>query len=138
MSSFIVSDICMNNIIQGLFYNNKFKERNSELYDKQKIDSSKDFETLANKLWNMNKKAVIMRYCRDDDYSKVPEFKWNDNTKTPNNFQLLKSLHCLRYQCSEGSVPQDELYLWLEEVIKSLESYIVYGLPEYESATWDH
>jgi hypothetical protein len=48
----------------------------------------------------------------------------------------LKALHCLRYQCSEGKVPETALYRGLEKAIGDLAGVIIDEWPEYKSAKW--
>jgi hypothetical protein len=50
--------------------------------------------------------------------------------------QVLKSLHCWHYQCSEGDVPHTKLYQFFEEVEKHLAVQIVTALPAYDKAVW--
>lgn len=103
MSSFMVSSNCMSNIINGLFWNHNFKNLNSSIYSEQKLNQSNDFKKLAKRLFLLNQAALMYRY--DDkpnsDYFKIPKFIWKD--KEVSVYQVLKSLECLRYQCSEGT-----------------------------------
>lgn len=138
MSSFIVSQRCMNNIINGLFWTHSFKNAYGSLYKEQNLIESKDFEAFANKLWKLNQAAVTQRYSKSDnsEYAKIDEFVW-DNDSTPSKLQFLKSLDCLHYQCSEGTVPKRKLYKWLERVIRCLSNHIISSMPEYNKAEWD-
>ena len=54
-----------------------------------------------------------------------------------NNFQALKSLRCWLYQCSEGNVPETELYKAFDEISAAICYGIVTRLPAYEAAQWD-
>lgn len=138
MSAFMVSNECMNNVINGLFWNHQFKDWNSEIYKEQNLNDSEDFEELAIRLFTLNQSALIQRYPNekaDSDYIQIPKFEWKG--KTCNIYQTLKSLHCLHYQCSEGEIPEEPLYKWLDKVISALESYIINRLSEYEKAKWD-
>ena len=135
MSSFIVSKGCMNNIISGLFNKHNFKNSYSNIYKRQNLNESKDYIRLANDLFKMNNRAVVQRYGRDDDYSKIEKFK--DFNGHISIMQLLKSVQCLKYQCSEGEVPQEELFKWLNDLETCLAHYIVGNLPSYQEARWD-
>lgn len=138
MSSFIVSQGCMNNIINGIYWNHKFKDFGGHaLLEARDLNKSQDFERLANDLFKLNQKAVNGRYpaTKGDSYSKVEAFKWE--SKTVSIFQTMKSLNCLIYQCSEGNVPNTKLYKWLEKVSDALTAHIVIDLPEYNNAKWD-
>jgi len=50
----------------------------------------------------------------------------------------LKSLQCLIYQCSEGSVVKTGLYKKLIEVKNDLQDLIISDMPEYKKAVWDN
>ena len=42
----------------------------------------------------------------------------------------------LHYQCSEGNVPEHELYKRLEKAVNHLRYEIISNLPEYREAQW--
>jgi hypothetical protein len=44
------------------------------------------------------------------------------------------ALECLRYQCSEGDVPQTTLYGEIERAVNHLRGQILRTIPEYKSA----
>lgn len=134
MSSFIVSHECMNNIINGLFWNVDFKNRHRHILVDAGYKESKDFKKLAKELYNLNYDAVDGRYDEKNERESVKSFEWVD--KDVDKFQVLKSMHCLRYQCSEGNVPETKLYKLLSELIEAWESFIIHSMPEYESAEW--
>lgn len=52
------------------------------------------------------------------------------------HYQLLKSLHCYLYQCSEGDVYNTPIYKAIEKLSERLTEYIVFHLPEYKEAEW--
>lgn len=137
MSSFMVSTDCMSYIINGLFWNHGFKNFiSTSILDQQNLHEYKDFRNLADRLFEMNQKALLQRYDDkpDSDYVKIPKFEIND--KPVSDLQLLKSLQCLSYQCCEGNVPKTKLYKWVETIIESLKSYIISKMPEYDKAKW--
>lgn len=47
-----------------------------------------------------------------------------------------KAMTCLRYQCSEGNVPDTALFKELARAIGEIACAIVEALPEYEAAPW--
>lgn len=137
MSSFIVSEKCMNNIIYNLFWDHEFKRLHSIL-KRNGYDTDTDFDMLAIDLYEMNKEAVKQRYneSKDSDYIKIPNsFNW-DKGKL-NKYQCLKSMKCLRYQCSEGNVPKTKLYKFLNDLITEWTDYILDEIPEFINADWD-
>jgi len=134
MSAFIVENETIDNIISFLYWKNK------EIYfehilEKKGIVEEKDFESLAEKLLIMNIKAVDCRYGTESDAGLIADYKWNDSLK--NIYQTLKSIHCLLYQCSEGDVPETELFKFLMEIQHAIESKIINELPEYQQAKWE-
>lgn len=48
----------------------------------------------------------------------------------------LKALQCLQYQCSEGNVPDTDLFREMEAAIGTVACHIVSMLPEYDAAPW--
>jgi hypothetical protein len=50
--------------------------------------------------------------------------------------QALKSLRCLLYQCSEGTIPETPLYKALDDLSSRWALEIVEKLPEYDRARW--
>ena len=51
--------------------------------------------------------------------------------------QVLKSLRCWLYQCTEGQVVKEPLYRFFNDVVEQyLMSTIICALPEYEQAAW--
>lgn len=137
MSSFIVSNKCMKHIIYNLFWNHDFKRLCSVL-ERNGYKQSEDYDRLAIELYQMNREAVKQRYSEpsDSDYIKIPDvFNW-DGDKL-NKYQCLKSMKCLRYQCSEGNVPKTKLFKLLDAIINCWTSYIIDEIPEYNKAGWD-
>jgi hypothetical protein len=138
MSSFIVSEKTMNNIIYNLFWDHNFKNSYGSLLERNGYKTEEDFNRLYTEFYIMNRNAIIQRYNEKEgsDYIKLPE-KINWDNGTLNKFQCLKDMKCLRYQCSEGNVPDTRLYKFLEELIEAYMSYIIEELPQYNNASWD-
>lgn len=96
---------------------------------------------LGQMLLNMNIEALNNRYPQNpwwksdltDDYN---NFDNGENLLKTNKFQLLKSLHCYLYQCSEGNIPDNQLYIALREFDNQIQSDIISHLPDYENAVW--
>jgi hypothetical protein len=55
--------------------------------------------------------------------------KWDD-------FQLIKSLICLRYQMSEGKVFESEIYKRFDKSIGNLAVILLDEWPEFNDSTW--
>ena len=50
--------------------------------------------------------------------------------------QGYKSLTCPRYQCSEGDVPESDLFKALNDAIGEVAGAYIESRPEYETAAW--
>ena len=98
----------------------------------QIVHSDKLPNTLGQKLAAMNAAAVDQRY---EERNPVQIYRWKPARQT-SPVQVLKSLQCLLYQCSEGDVPERPLYKVLEDAISYLAQEIVRGMPEYERVAW--
>lgn len=90
------------------------------------------------KLYAMNQQALVERY---NDNTPAPEFtgqRMRPLTYSKQELvQIYKSMHCLLYQCSEGDVPDSELFKQLELAAGAVASRIVNMMHEYQQATWD-
>lgn len=157
MSAFIVSDQTINNLantfnfiaeydqscgrtpyeVRRLIQDLKIQNGGSYPTGVIFIDENQANESakkIAQALYDLNVRAVNYRYNKNDD----TEFTAFKNKMPINNkFQLLKSLHCLIYQCSEGNIPNDPLYKRLETISSCIAIDIVKNLPEYDAAAWD-
>jgi GH43 family beta-xylosidase len=131
MSSFIVSQECMNRIINGLYWTHDFKDINIAWYMQYNLENSKDFELFGNRLFRLNANAVSQCY---GSTVRAPKYKWTDDTISI--FQFLKSVQCLIYQCAEGDVIDTSLYRDLVLLEKKLMHHIIYHMPEYKEAEW--
>ena len=117
MSAFIVSEKTMNRAVHALMPPGAPCEACDEM---------------GKQLYRLNAEAVLQRYGRPDD---VPDYKYA--VVFPALIQQFKSLRCLIYQCSEGTVPQTVLYQSLLRREMDLASQIVGNLEEYDRADWD-
>lgn len=137
MSSFIVGDELINKVVAGLYHLVMFGNgaHTPRYYNKNTATPQTEEEKreLAQKLYEMNVKAVNQRYGTNekaDDFTYKTEYP-------PEPVQLYKFIQCLHYQCSEGDVPEKQLYKDLEDIANFLARYIVSKLEAYENARWD-
>lgn len=88
----------------------------------------------ARQLYEMNLDAISQRYKRgkEDDYGYTFTYCMPINNMTV----LYKSIGCLMYQCSEGNVPETDLYKKMREIENALAHDIVSNSKEYEKAQW--
>lgn len=152
MSAFLVSEKTMANLAETLCY---LMDNNDRLsyYDTKKLcevleKKCKGYlsylvREVGRELFVMNDKALRERYGNDEwwleDVDKETEywcFDMGHNLYFKEKFQLLKSLQCYLYQCSEGKVPECDLYKALENLEQQIQTDIVCHLPEYEQANW--
>jgi hypothetical protein len=137
MSSFIVEPKTINRIVtwightvrgdSGLASSVRF------LCQREGIDleAGSGLDALANAFRLLNSIGTDTRY-RNHEVVQVMRFQH----EPASDIQVLKAMHCLRYQCSEGNVPKMRFYRFLNRLIRLLESHIVHQLPEYERAEW--
>ena len=127
----------MANIIKNLYYAHNFKNHYNIL-ERNGYKERNDFDRLYQELYILNRNAVIERYNEeeDSDYIKLPqEIDWSNGRL--DRYQALKSMCCLRYQCSEGDVPETKMFKFLEDLIHCWQGFIINMMPEYEKAEWD-
>ena len=127
MSSFQVSNKTINRIANRLIGEGFYKDK---LANDLGIMSR---EGLAKALYEMNCEALRQRYGECD----VADFPTNITQIFPSNIQEYKSLRCFLYQCSEGNVPETELFKIVEDYTNSLGYSIIYDLNEYQQAKWE-
>lgn len=137
MSAFIVDFKSINKIVtwidRSISNNDILSSEVRELLKKNNITLGyqKDLQFLANAFYFLNKIAVDTRY---DENTLIQVMRYNKEEAT--DIQVLKSLHCLCYQCSEGEVPSMKLFKVIEKLIRILERHIINELPEYKNAEW--
>lgn len=143
MSAFIVEDKTINAIVSFLYneswgnetltYGSIKRTLAKKGYDLTQHNRDKD---LAQDLFKLNCNAVNQRYGE----GQAKEFRslvFNFKTiSLVNPLQVYKSLGCLIYQCSEGNIPETNLYKMLEEIQDTLARSIINRLPEYDKAYW--
>ena len=91
-------------------------------------------QTLFFIMEKMNAQALNARYG-DPILENVNAYPANAK-RSENMAALYKSLKCYLYQCTEGEVPESELYKAIENISTTLAQYIISDLPEYELAAW--
>lgn len=107
---------------------------------------SHDAAALGRRLIKMNWYAVNSRYKRSDPEPEAIALFKHDDTETSIYMtplarlaQVLKSLQCLVYQCSEGDTENKFIeYGMARDAARRIAFEIVSHLPEYKNATWGH
>jgi hypothetical protein len=136
MSAYIVDDTTINRILAGI----KVARLDHEVQYPRPLGllEAEALPDLGQQLFMLNCEAIRRRYDEDQ----VEGFIGQDGyifaqVNRPTRVQLLKSLRCFLYQCSEGTIPEVcDLFKDLQTFSDGLAYYIVSNLPEYEKAEW--
>ena len=100
-----------------------------------------DLDAFGTALWKMNVEAVKQRYGRPikdlpgSPGSRLP--KYHFTRSDVDIFQLLKSVQCFLYQCSEGDVPETDLYKFVRKIEDRLCHYCATTDSRYDAANWE-
>lgn len=139
MSAFIVNDETINKILAFMKADCK---RNPHIYRPLEVMNLVWTGKDAGERWgammlDLNIDAVCARYSGEkaDVLKKDREFGHN-GVLPPSRIQAFKSLKCWLYQCSEGDVPETDLFKAFYEVSGNMAKHIVTRTPEFEAATW--
>ena len=131
MSSFLVSDKTINNIVTGLTSESWIDCLMWEYPFKDIMKEDEDFNKFGKELINLNYLALNERYNQ-----KIPEINFNFEFENSGIIQFYKNLGCFLYQCSEGKAIKTKLYKDLKKIENALAQKIVSDLPEYDKAKW--
>jgi len=139
MSAFIVEDKTINRVVTWLRREVSTSHvAMDRLARKYGIDLVSDNwnEKLARAMFQLNCDGVNARYGQGEAEKFRPlNFTYKPECDTL-RVQVLKSLQCWKYQCSEGEVPKTKLYQFFVEVEHHLALEIVMDLPAYDKAVW--
>ena len=106
--------------------------------EKHNIEAGNDEQrqALGRQLQAMNWAAFCQRY--EDGAEWVADERPYEYTYDfpPTLIQAVKAMQCLRYQCTEGNVPDMPLYKALSAIMDSTAMLIVTSSPEYRAAGW--
>lgn len=135
MSAFVVDDSTIDRIVSFLGHHDH--DYLARIFQPLGYDPAGDPEAFAQALFDMNCEAVDQRYADKPARTEFHPGPYRHQT----NFNcapigILKAAGCLRYQCSEGDVPDTPLFKALDDFIGALAYHVVCGLPEYENAVW--
>jgi len=135
----MVADETINRVVEWLYWevakSQSIKDKLEQVSD---IDTSGYgwSETLGKAMFNLNIAGVNARYG-DGEAGKFRELNYHYKPAHGSPIQVLKSLQCWLYQCSEGDVVNRPLFKFFQdEVEPHLMSSIIADLPEYTQATW--
>lgn len=111
---------------------------------RDKYGDLKETEVYA-RLYQMNCDAVGARYGRYDDMESDPDYR--DYVREahvhrptrevePWHYQMVKTIECYLYQCTEGDVDERQLYKGICQLRDCLMWHIVSESKEYREAEW--
>jgi hypothetical protein len=131
MSAFIVNTNVMSKAVTAILLNLDMFDGESTSRTAllaSPTDAQKEAGTkIGRKLFLMNRRALRARYGYGD-HLRLPEFvfeRWADATPV----EQFKAIHCLLYQCHEGTVHESRLYDELNHAAGELAQRIVQDLP---------
>jgi hypothetical protein len=134
MSAYIVEDTTINKVVTWLVYElikNPYLRRDAGKF-KVDMEGNGWEQRLAQAMHDLNVEAVNQRYHEENPFDKFvyrPE-------PYGSRIAVFKSLRCWKYECTEGTVPEMNLFKYFGVVEKHLAVDIVTDLPAYAQATW--
>ena len=139
MSAFMVKDETINRVVYWLYWEvTKSQSIRDKLEQVSGIDTTSYgwSETLGKAMFDLNIAGVNDRYG-DEEAGKFRELHYRYKPAHGLPIQVLKSLQCWLYQCTEGDVVNRQLYKFFQDVVEPhLMSSIIADLPEYQAAEW--
>ena len=147
MSAFVVEDQTINTVVSwldlhvsGAHASYSFKNQLDAFLGEHLLLTTRDRcwrHALAHAMFKLNIQAVDERYGVGKAATSCPLDFQHQLVIPPATIQVLKSLQCWLYQCSEGDVPNHPLYQFFDRIIaRYLLEDIVYALPDWEHARW--
>jgi len=139
MSAFMVSDKTINRV---LTYLNRYMGKDNPLveeFSEENYDlvSEDGLRKLGHDMFFLNQAGVNSRYGANQA-KEFRDLNYQPDLYTVNSgVQVLKSLRCFLYQCTEGDVPDHPLFVLLQKLSMDMAFNIVMTLPEYDAAEWD-
>lgn len=139
MSAYLVEDETINRVVEWFCW-----EIEKSPFLKEKLEAALGIDTttyqwfvqLGHAMFQLNVTGMVSRYGE----GAAKRFRKRNYAYKPahgSEIQVLKSLQCWLYQCTEGDVVKKPLYRFFREVVEPhLMRKIIGDLPEYEVAAW--
>jgi hypothetical protein len=137
MSAYMVADETLNRVVEWLYF-----EVAQYPYLRDKLEKASGIDTtayawseaLGKAMFELNTLSVNDRYGEGEAVHFRPlDYQPAHGSK----IQVLKSLQCWLYQCTQGEVVNQPLYQFFQDVVEPyLMSKIICALPEYRAAAW--
>ncbi len=139
MSAYMVNDETINRVVYWLYWEvTKYQWLKDKLEQASGIDTTSYAwsETLGKAMFALNIAGVNDRYG-EGEAEKFRELTYRYKPAHGSPIQVLKSLQCWLYQCTEGEVVKRPLYRFFQDTVEPhLMSRIIADLPEYQAAAW--
>ena len=84
-------------------------------------------------LVNENYRSVNYRY---GEHKKPPKYIFRPYPRPLTSIEIIKTLHCLDYQCCELKKNSPRYNLIYKQILDYATYKIVHNLPEYQNAAW--
>jgi|SRR5215471_11129528 len=138
MSAFLVSDGTIDRVVKA--------------FSLHYPDHQPDLNEIGRMMVAMNASALNQRYTKAQveeawGFIEPDAYTYTEHEDDKPNLAMLKALHCFIYQCSEGNVPDCDLYKRVQAVEKGLTEYVcrvykckpddIYNVPDYNELPWD-
>lgn len=139
MSAFIVEDTTINRVVSWL--GSVIRDIYSVREELRKlgidVNETEWKEDLGRKMFELNIAAVNTRYGEGEaEHFRALNYQYRYE-KPCSRFQVLKSLRCWLYQCTEGDVPNEPLYTFFDSTVcRYLMMDIIDRMSEYDRAEW--
>jgi hypothetical protein len=139
MSAYMVADETINRVVDWLYW-----EVTKSQWLKDKLEKASGIDTtsygwseaLGKAMFVLNIAGVNDRYG-EEAAGKFRTRSYHYQPAHGSVVQVLKSLQCWLYQCTEGEVVKHPLYKFFQDTVEPhLMSSIITDLPEYNAAEW--
>jgi hypothetical protein len=139
MSAYLVANETINRVVYWLYFEVAKSQWLREKLEKTSgVDTSayEWAEVLGKTMFQLNIDGVNARYG-DGEAKQFRNLNYHYQPAHGSAIQVLKSLQCWLYQCTEGEVVKNPLYKFFQGIAQPhLMSSIICDLSEYRTAEW--
>ncbi len=134
MSSFLVSDATINNVLGWLNHRDNRHELTLVLEVAGIEATDPEWpDKLGASMRQLNIDATNARYKDKDSQAAGFEHEWTNVSAV----QAYKSLRCWLYQCAEGDIDSRPLYIVFDyQVSQRIAADVIHALPQFDKAVW--
>lgn len=129
MSAFIVTDKTMQVVVNAIDH---YHDREG-IWCNMLVRNSHHLDMIGQELFKLNANAVSQRYRGEEQH--VPGFVYKNRTFT--DLERYRAVACLVYQCSEGNVPDTEMYQALVRIENIYAGRIADDLARKANVPWN-